>query len=460
MTATAQSAPPAPGLRRTVAVAGFGTLLVMAVFTAPLATPRELAADLGAGPAGQTWILSAMSLGLTVAMLTAGALADDFGRRRVFRLGAVVLLLASVVSALATVTWLFVFARILAGLGAAAVLACSLALIGQAAPSGPHRAQAMGRWGASLSLGLALGPVLAALATEFLDWRVMYWVLVLGGAVLVTAARGLTESVSGHRRPLDLPGVLLLAAGLAALLAGLTLGRGGWLAPATLTLLGGGLLLLLGFLLRQAFAAEPMIELSLFRSRGLLSATVASFAAGAGVTALMSFLPIVLQRALGLGLITTSVLVVVWSGTSAVAALAVRRLHRLDLDLRLGLGMIILAVGLFALVAPSRVGQGLDLLPGLLIAGIGTGISNASLGVAAVAGVPPAKAGLGGGLNQTVRYLGAAIGVTVVFALSVRSAGAPISELLDGWRASVYVCAGVTLLGGVAALALRPRASR
>lgn len=374
-----------------------------------------------------------------------------------FSAGAVVLLLACVLSALAPVTWLFVLGRVLAGIGGAAVVACGLALIGHAAPPGPLRMRAMGRWGASLSLGLTIGPLLTAVIAHYLDWRAMYWLLALAAAALVPAARGLTESRSGQRRRLDLPGVLLLAAGLGALLAGLTLGRTGWLAPATLSLLTGGVLLLAGFLLRQALAAEPMIELSLFRDRALVSATVAGFSAGAGVTALMSFLPIVLQQALGLGLVAASVLVAVWSGASVLAALAVRRLHRLSPDLRLSLGMILLAAGMLALLAPSATAHGLDLLPGLLVTGIGTGVANASLGAAAVASVPPAKAGLGSGLNQTVRYLGAAIGVTVIFALSVRSTAAPVDELLAGWRISVLVCAMVSLAGGVIALSLRPR---
>ncbi len=440
----------APAGTRTVLTSTIGTLLVMMSFTAPLATTHQVAVAIGAGPAGQSWILSSMSLGLTLAILTCGALADDFGRRRVFCLGAVVLAIASVVSAVAPSTVVFVLSRVAGGIGGAAVLACSLALISHALPPGHARVRAMGMWGAAVGAGIALGPIAASLLAVYWDWRAMYWLLALLVAGLAVAGRGLlTESTSGASRTLDIPGVVLLAGGIAGVLAGLTEGHGGWLRPLPLVLLIGGVVLLAGFLLVQARSRGAMIDLSLFRSRTLRDATIASFTTGAGITALMSFFPTELQQGLGRGAVFAAVLLLGWSVTSVVAALAARRLgQRVSPRTRLAGGLLLTAAGIAATTALAPGAVWSSLLPGLIVAGIGTGVVNATLGGQAVASVPAHRAGMGSGINNTSRYLGAGLGVTVVFVLSVHP-GQSTAFPLAGWDVSAIVCAAIMAAGAL-----------
>ena len=189
--------------RRTVAVATSGTVLALVAYTTPVGTLAATASALGAGPSGQAWILSSMSCGLAVALLPAGAIGDDNGRRRMFVVGALVLAAASVVATFAPDTVTLVLARVGQGLGAAAVLACGLGLIGHVVPAGPARIRATGVWGAGVGAGIAIGPLVAAGLAEASEsgWRIPYAVLAVAAALLaVWAARGWSS------RPPNAPG--------------------------------------------------------------------------------------------------------------------------------------------------------------------------------------------------------------------------------------------------------------
>ena len=441
--------------RRTVVVASLGTLLTMVSYTAPLTTLRSISADLGTGPSGQSWILSSMSLGLTATLLACGALADDFGRRRVFVGGAAVLALASVAGAAAPGTTVFVLGRVAQGIGAAAVIACSLALISHAVPAGPARVRASGMWGAALALGIGSGPVLASV----LPWRVTYLLVAAAAVALVVAARVLlTESTSGVTRPVDLPGMTLLAGGLACVLAGLTEGRQGMTGVVPLTLIAVGVLLLAGFVPVQLRSAHPMIAPGLFRNPALVAATVGALTTGLGVIAAMSFLPSLLQRGLGYGPTGAALLLLGWSGTSIVTALLTRRIsERVGGAARLGGGLVVVAIGVLMLawLGPA---SGVTLpLVATIVAGLGTGVVNATLGRESVASVPAHQAGMGSGTNNTSRYFGAAIGVTVVSVLSTPTGTESTAQLLAGWDRATIVCTVLTLVGAAVVLACARR---
>jgi MFS family permease len=185
--------------------------LVLIIFTVPLTTLSSTAQALGAGAGAQAWILSAMSVGAASALLGSGAIGDDYGRRRTFVTGTVVLALASVLGALAPNALLLIIACIVQGLGGGAILACGLGLIGQAYP-GRALARATGIWAAALGAGVAVGPILSA---DLGGWTLPYWSSALAAAVLAVAGRLLlTESRATNPRPIDLPGTLLLGGGM------------------------------------------------------------------------------------------------------------------------------------------------------------------------------------------------------------------------------------------------------
>jgi MFS family permease len=455
-----------PSQQQVLAVAGAGTALATIVYTTPLATLAGTAAGLGSGQAGQAWILSSMSLGVAVAMIPAGALGDAHGRRRVFVAGALLLAATAVVAALATSTATLVLARIGHGLGAGALLACGLGLVGHAFPAGPARVRATGVWGACLGVGISVGPLLAAGLEVLRDWRAAYWLIAVLAVMLAAAAlRWLPSPAPTDRAAaaaparaggVDLPGTLLLGSALAALLAGLVLARAGGPGPAA-ALLCAGAVLGAAFALVEARRRRPLLDLRLFRrstSPDLVGATVAALANGAGVIAAMSFLPTVLQRGLGHGVLLAAVVLLAWSATSAVAALLARHLpDRFSPRAQLVAGLLGVAAGLVLLTGLDGSSGPARLLPGLLLAGLASGVLNAALPRQAVASMPPGLASVGSAVNNTGRFVGAAVGITAVALLAAHPTPAAI---VAGWDAAVLVTAAISVLGAVAVAACRP----
>lgn len=444
----------APRARRTLAVAAFGTLVTLVGFTAPLATLNATAAGLGADAAGRIWILSSMSVGLGAALLGTGTVADDVGRRRTFVAGAVVLALASFLAALAGGVLVFVLARVLQGLGGAAVVAAGLAVLAHAFPQPRERAAASGVWGAAVGAGIAVGPLVAAGLDRVADWRDTYWLLGVAGLAVAAAGRwALAESRAPRRRGLDLPGVLLFGTGTSALLAALVEGRLGWTRTPVLALGVLAVLALALFVLVEARVAEPMLDLSLLRRPAFVAATGAAFATGAGVIALMSYLSGFLGSALGISALGAAVLLFAWSATSVLSALLARRLPAwMPGRSQLAIGLFGVAAGQLALVGVRPDTTWLHFLPGLLVAGGASGVLNAALGREAVATAPPGRGGLGSGANNTARYVGSAVGVTLVALLAGGSTGGQLA----GWNAAAVLTAGISVGGAVLVLACRP----
>ncbi|OLR93020.1 MFS transporter [Actinokineospora bangkokensis] len=427
---------------RTLGVVALGTFLALLLFTTPMPQLGALAVALGAGPAAQTWVLSSMSVGLAAGMLVTGVLGDDHGRRRVFAAGAVVVALTSLLSVATTSSLVFVLARVGHGLGSAALISCGLGMIGHTFPAGPARVRATGVWGASVGAGIALGPIAAALLA---DWRLPYLVTAALGALTALATRAVPESTSGDKRRVDLPGAVLLGSGLSVLLVGLVTGRSGWTRPTAVVALALGVALLVAFAAVERRSPAPLLDLGLFRRPDFVAVTVAALATGLGVIATMSFSPTLLIRGLGEGPVAASLGVLLWSGTSVPVALLARRL-RWSGDVQLAVGLGVVAVGLLLLLDPSGVWA---LLPGFFVCGLGSGVLNAALGRQAVASVPAGRGGMGSGANNTARYVGSAIGVTVFAVIAAR----PTPQgVVSGWEAANVVTAAFSVLGAVGVL--------
>ncbi|MDJ0392557.1 MFS transporter [Rhodococcus sp. G-MC3] len=445
--------------RRTLTVAALGTLLTLVAFTAPLATINSTAATLGSDAAGKTWILSSMSIGLGAALLIAGTIADDFGRRRTFVIGAVVLALGSVACAVAPNTPVFVVARIVQGLGGAALVASGLGLIAHTHMAGPLRARASGIWGASVGAGIALGPLASAFLDRVATWRDAYWILAVLAAVLAVAANLLVpESRTDTPRGLDPAGALLLGIGVSALLAGLVEGRRGWTQPTPIVLFAAAVLLLTLFVIHESRSNVAMLDLKLLMHPPFVAATVAALVTGIGIIALMSFMSGFLGNTYGIDALGAAFLLFAWSGTSVVTALLARRIPpSVSGGAQLAIGLLGVAVGQLALLGVSESSTWVRFLPGLIVAGIASGVLNAALGREAVASVPAGRAGMGSGANNTARYVGSAIGVTVVSVLALPAGTPTPSSMVDGWNTAVLFTAAASVVGALVVLATRRR---
>lgn len=279
---------------------------------------------------------------------------------------------------------------------------------------------------------------------------------------------GVPGGGSGRGRGADVWGVVTLGAGVACLLAAVVQVRtatgagadGAW-PVALILLLVGALVLAVAFVAVEARAARPLLDLRLFRRRAFLGATAAALANGAGGTALVSYLPTLVQAGLGRSLLVASFLTALFAGTSVVTALQARRLALVAPAWVLMAGALVVLAGSQLALAGLEVGSGVvRLLPGLVVGGVAYGVLNAALGAAAVASVPPGRASVGSGANNTARYLASAVGVTVVALLApaggAGSGSGAAAALVGGWSTAAVVTAAVSLAGAVAIVVLRP----
>ncbi|MGI5337619.1 MFS transporter [Streptomyces sp. CA-181903] len=455
------AARPRPSARSTLAVSCAATLLVLMNFTATLPTAGLVAADLGSGPSGRTWILGAIGVGLAASLMAAGGLADDRGRKRTFTAGGLLLVLASAVCAAAPGTLVFVCGRLVQGAGSAALLAAGLGLVGRAFPPGPERARATGLWGAMVGGGIAVGPVFAALLVKCLDWRAGYVALAaLSAAVTLWGAVSLEESRNEHRRGFDTAGVLTLGLGVALLVGALVEGRGGWGRPRVVVLLVAAAVLLAAFAVVERRVAAPLLDLGLLRRPAFAASAVGALVIGAGVVGLMTYVPMAAQSLFGMGPLRSAALLGVWSGLSFVVAPQARRLAGRVADRhQVAAGLAVCGAGELALAGIGEHASWWRFLPGLVVAGVGSGVVNAALAGLAVRSVPADRVAVGSAANNAARYLGSSVGVALIAAVmaAVPHGGGAAHEAALGLSRAALAAGGLTLAGAVAVALCRER---
>jgi MFS family permease len=447
----------------TLLITSAATLLVIMSYTAPMTTLADTAAALGSGVSGQTWILNAMPIGLAALLLVAGSLADDYGRKRTFLVGTAALAVALAVGAAAPGTMLFVVARLVQGAASAAILASSLALIADAFPPGHRRIRATGIWGATFGGGVAVGPVVSG-ALVALTWSACYWVFaVTAGLIAAAAVPVLDESRSALRHRLDALGLVTLGLGLVALMTALIESRDGWVHTPAAALLAASVLLLALFAASQARRREPLLDLGLFRRPEFLIATFGALVTGIAIIGLMSYLPTVLQQALGLSPLATAGMLAAWSGVSVVVALNARHLgSRLTARHQLAVGLLVAATGTLALIGSVGAGSWVRLIPGLVVAGAGSGLVNSALPRLAVDSVPADRAAMGSGANSTARYIGSSLGVTAMIAImnAAPTRSGDVHALGREANVALVGAAGLALVGAALSLILRESRAR
>ncbi|MER6380713.1 MFS transporter [Streptomyces sp. NPDC001127] len=447
--ATARDARARP--RATLALTSAATAVTLMTYTAPMVTLPDTAAALHTPLSGQAWLLNGTPLGLAALLLVAGSLADDYGRRRIFLGGTLALGLTTALGALTTSTWQFTLARIAQGAASAAILASSLGLLVAAFPAPRGRLHATGVWGAFVSGGIAVGPLIAgALPT----WRVAYGVL--GAAALVVAAlgtRALTESRAPRGGRTDVLGALTFGLALVALVAALTLGRDGWLRAPVGLLFAAAVVLMALFVAVERRTGTPMIDLGLLRHTPFLASATGGLFTGLAVIAPFSFLPALIQQTLRLSPVDTAWLLLLWSGLSFTVALQVKHLAgRIAPRTQLAVGFALHAVGVLTMLGAIGSGSWTRLLPGLIVGGVGSGLLNGALPLLAVDSVPRERAAMGSGAQQTFRYIGSSAGVALTIALATSS-----GNLAHGANIALLVSAGLAAVGAVSVVVLRER---
>ena len=418
--------------------------------------------SLGASITDLQWFVNAYTLPFAAFLLTAAALGDRIGRRRMFLGGIVLFTLASAAAALAAEPWQLTAARAVQGLGGAAVAPLSLTLLAQAVPD-RLRSAAVGIWGGISGLGVAVGPVVGGAVVEGLDWSWIFWLNVpVGVLAVVLAATVLPESRGGAVR-LDPLGLVLSSAGMLLLIWGVVDGPDrGWTSARVVSMLVTGAALIAAFIVWQSRTRSPMMPLSLFRSRGfsLVNAVTLTFSAGAfGAVFLLAQFFQVVQ---GLSPLDAGIRTLPWTmAPMVVAPLAGIFADRIGLRNLIVAGQVLLAAGVFWIAAATTTTVSYsDLVVAFALAGVGMGLTFAPISTMALASVEAERRGVASGTNNTIRELGVAVGVAVLASIFTSYGDYTSREsFVDGLVPAVMVGAAVIAAGALLALWLPGRAA-
>jgi EmrB/QacA subfamily drug resistance transporter len=416
--------------------------------------------SLGASLTDLQWFVNAYTLPFAAFLLTAAAIGDRIGRRRMFVGGIALFTVASAAAALAAEPWQLTAARAVQGLAGAAVAPLSLTLLAQAVPDRMRNA-AVGIWGGISGLGVAVGPVVGGAVTEGLDWSWIFWLNVPVGVIaVVLAATVLRESRGGATR-LDPLGLVLSAAGMFLLVWGVVDGpEHGWSSARVLTRLIGGAALVVVFVAWQVRTRSPMVPLRLFRSRGFSLVNVVTLTFSAGTFGAVFLLAQFFQVVQGLSPLEAGVRTLPWTmAPMVVAPLAGIFAERLGLRNLIAAGQLLLAAGLgwIGLAIATDVAYS-DLVVAFVLAGVGMGLTFAPISTTALASVPQADHGVASGVNNTIRELGVAVGVAVLASVfSSYGSYADQQSFVDGVVPAVLVGTAIVAAGGLLAFRLPRR---
>ena len=415
-----------------VSVATFMLLLDITVVNTALPSIQK---DLGASFTDLQWVIDAYTLALAAVVLTAGSIADRIGRRAVFGAGLGLFAIASLGAGLSPDATFLNISRAVQGIGAAAMFAVSLALVAQEFPAGRERATAMGVYGASIGVAVAIGPLVGGAITSGLGWRWVFFINVPIGiaAIAVTFAK-LRESRDPNATRVDWLGLATFSTGLLMLVLALVRGNDeGWGSPLIVALLTGAAAMLAAFAVIEQRVAEPMLPLGLFRRRAFTGVQLAALAVSASLFALFLYLTLYLQNYLGYSPLQAGLRYLpITLAPFFVAPLAVALMARVQARVLLAIGLAATGAGLLLMGGLSTSSSWTALLPGFLVAGIGVGLLNPVIADVALSVVSKDRSGMAAGINDTFRQVGISIGVAAWGAIFLAKGADKISTLTAG----------------------------
>jgi EmrB/QacA subfamily drug resistance transporter len=446
--------------RWTLVVVCAATAMLMLDIAVVNTALSRIAEDLDTGLSGLQWVVDAYTLALASVVLTAGALADRLGRRRLFTYGLAIFTVASVACGLSQDIVMLNASRAVQGLGAAVMFAVSLALLAHAFPGARERAGALAAYGAAIGASFAVGPLVGGLLTSGLDWQWIFLVNVPIGLFCLWITRTyVQESRDPHARGIDWPGQITLTAGLFLLVLALLRGNeDGWTSPLILAEFAVAALSLIAFVLVELRVRNPMLPLRLFRDGSFTGAQIAAFAISASFFAVFLYSTLYLQQILGLSAIEaglvylpgTLVMLVVSGATAQVLA-------KVPARTMIGVGLALVAAGMVLFTLAGVSSSWTIMLPGLFVALIGTGLFNPAVTNVALSSAPVEMSGVAAGVNDTFRQAGIAVGVAALGALIPAEAalgGGSPQAYVDGLRDALLAGAGLAAIGAVASVML------
>jgi EmrB/QacA subfamily drug resistance transporter len=415
-----------------VCVATFMLLLDITVVNTALPDIRK---DLGGSFTDLQWVVDAYALSLAALVLTAGSLADRLGRRRLFAIGLGIFSVASLLCGLSPDPTFLNVARGLQGVGGAIMFAVSLALVAQEFPSGPERGMAMGIYGATIGMAVAVGPLVGGLLTDGIGWQSVFLVNVpIGIAAIAVTYWKLAESRDPTATRIDWGGLLTFSTALFVLVLALVRGTDeGWGSAVILSLFGAAVVLMAAFIAIEQRVRQPMLPLRLFRSRAFTGVQLAAFAVSGSMFALFLYLTLYLQSFLGMTPIEAGVRYLpITLGAFIVAPFAGMALAKVQARYLMSVGLALVGVGLALMAGLHLDSEWTALLAGFIVGGIGIGVVNPVIADVALSVVPKEQSGMAAGINDTFRQVGIAVGIAAWGAIFLASGASKAQEVAGG----------------------------
>ncbi|KUN77419.1 EmrB/QacA family drug resistance transporter [Streptomyces bungoensis] len=456
-----------PGAALT-ALAGAQFTVMLATSIVNVALPR-IRSGVGLSDDGTTWVVNAYGLVFGALLPAGGRAADLLGRRRILLAGLALFAVSSLAAGLAASSAVLIAARAVQGLGAAAIAPAALALVMDLFPPGPGRGKALGVWGAVSGAGGAAGVLLGGVLTQAWGWPWIFYAVAIGAVlVLAGAAAGVPVTRAGESGRFDVLGTATVTLALTALVWSLTTARGtGWTDPAVLGGFAVAAALLTVLVLVERRHPSPLLPPRLFRTGRVVAGNALMALLGSVWIALFFFLPLYQQRVLGSSPLVTGLGQLPLACANMLGStLAPRISRRIGATATVAGALLTEAAGLLWL---SRIsahgGYAADILGPSILIGLGLSVAFVQLTALSLEGVPARDAGLAGGLVNTTRQVGGAIGLAVLATLAgTATAHAATREphleaLTAGYRTAFGV--GAVVLAATAGLALllfrRPR---
>jgi EmrB/QacA subfamily drug resistance transporter len=418
--------------------------------------------DLGGNVGVLQWTVNAYVLTFGATIITAAAIGDLIGRRRMYVLGLAVFTAASAGCALAPNMAALIACRAAEGIGAGIIMPLGLTLLTSAFPA-ERRGTVVGIWGGVAGLAVASGPLIGGAVTQGLNWHWIFWVNVPIGILAMVGSRLRLAGSRGPTTRLDLPALVLIAAGVGTLTWGLVqAGQAGWASARTLVALFLGAGLIAAFLAWERQSAEPMIPLALFRSRSFAAAVATQFLLASAIYSAAFLTSQYFQFALGDSPLGTGLRFMPWTATPMIIApLAGAAFDKIGARPLIVPGLLMQALGFAWIVylAARSAGYASYIAP-FVIAGVGISMALPCVSAAGLNAVSPQSLGKAAGVMNTMQQFGAVFGIAVATTVfNANGSLATAATITSGYRPALALSAGLSVLGAGAALGIR-RAAR
>lgn len=389
------------------------------------------------------WIMNAYTIAMCSVLVAMGALADRFGRKRVFITGIVVFGVASLICGLATSAPILITARFLQGVSAAAMLACQVAVLSHQFRDGAERGVAFAWWGVVFGLGLGFGPIIGGTIIALASWEWVFLIHVAISLLTVMFARiGVEESSDPNAGSIDIGGMVTLSLSVFGLVYLITQGQElGYNSPEAIGIIVTCTISFILFVVIENRVARPMFDFKAFRSRNFSGALLGASGMNFSFWPFVIYFPIYLQSVLGYsGVIAGLTVLALTLPTVFVPPFAERLLLKRGPSFVIPIGLFAIAsgFGLLWLVATTEYASWITLLPGCVLAGIGLGLTNTPVTNTATGSLPPERAGMASGMEFSVRMISLAVNIAVMgfvlvkgVSIALKKTLHPVAETLD-----------------------------